>query len=134
MLLRSSVFICILSIVFSCSSEGVIEQLINTNLPENIRPIQTIESSNSHDTDYKIVRYSIDEGFINLVEENVNPEYKFRLPLEKRDILDPIILKYVSEADEGFYVCRHDYDYEEDMSMVIVNRTKKELIYFRAYQ
>src|SRR5215216_5140908 len=112
--MRATLAAIIFLVSTACSTEADIETLIDTDIPSGMKPVQTIDASNSKNESYKIVRYKIDEGFSNLIEENADSKYKFRLPIQKEDLADSVILKYVSSIDDGFYICRHDYDSERD--------------------
>ncbi len=124
--------IVILMLVFCCNKQ---EKCCNTlaSLISGLHPVETVEDSYPNGDGFKLNRYSLSQKECSQAERLIKDLKYMTLPIGD-SIMDDLIFDYVSDDDEGWYVSEHNPDDERDVRLVLVNKSRLELIIFESYQ
>lgn len=123
----------------SCSSQSVEEEKERlfsvVTLPEEIYPIETLEDWYPNGDGYYLSRYELkDDKIYSQVRNQLKSNESFK-PLPFGDeIIDDLIFEYVDENDEGYYYLIFNRNDPRDIQMIVLNTTKKELLFLISYQ
>lgn len=135
-------YFLIAAIVFllstGCSSQDIekekTELLTAITLPEDLYPIESLEEWYPNGDGYFLTRYELKESIFNDVKSQIKQVKEIRdLPFGD-DIIDNLIFEYMEEDNKGYYYLNYNRNDPRDIKMIVLNETKKELIFFISYQ
>ena len=124
----------------SCSSQSIDDEkkelLSTVSLPQEVRPVETTEEWYPNGDGYYLSRFSLkdDEVYYHVVDELKLDHNNLRSLPFGDEILDNLIFEYVDDNDEGYYSLIHNKNDQRDIKMIVLNDTKRELIFFISYQ
>ena len=140
--MRKSILLTLLFVVFiiSCKSQNEADSIIKelqseVKLPSSLKPIETLSEWFPNGDGYDLIRYEItDQPLFARINHQFKSDPRYMALPFGNEIIDDFIFEYVNQADHGLYRLEYNKNDQRDIKMVVLNTTKKELIFFISFQ